>query len=176
MAERKPNTKHLACPAEFTAELLGGRWKIVLLWYLFQGVQRFSDLQRAIPGITQKVLTHQLRDMEKNGLLKRTVYPEIPPRVEYQITALGVTLKPVVDAMHQWGQSTPHYGRRSLAPDPLRAQAVSYGLSANRNATVHMWRMFSLVNPHHRKKRPMRSGFSRAHFSTSDRFQASLWR
>lgn len=103
MVERSPNAKHLACPAEFTADLIGGRWKIVLLWYLFQGVQRFSDLQRAVPGITQKVLTHQLRDMEKRGLLKRTVYPEVPPRVEYQITAFGLTLKPVVDAMHDWG-------------------------------------------------------------------------
>lgn len=103
MAEQNPNTKHLACPAEFTADLIAGRWKIVLLWYLFQGVQRFSDLQRAVPAITQKVLTHQLRDMEKHGLLKRTVYPEVPPRVEYQITALGLTLKPVVDAMHYWG-------------------------------------------------------------------------
>jgi DNA-binding HxlR family transcriptional regulator len=103
MVERNLNTKHLACPAEFTADLIAGRWKIVLLWYLFQGVQRFSDLQRSIPGVTQKVLTHQLRDMEKSGLLKRTVYPEVPPRVEYQITAFGLTLKPVVDAMHHWG-------------------------------------------------------------------------
>jgi len=95
--------KHLDCPAELTADLIGGRWKIVLLWYLFQGVQRFSDLQRAVPGITQKVLTHQLREMEKSGLLIRTVYPEVPPKVEYQITPLGLTLKPVVDAMHQWG-------------------------------------------------------------------------
>jgi DNA-binding HxlR family transcriptional regulator len=103
MVERNPIGKHLACPAEFTADLIGGRWKIVLLWYLFQGVQRFSDLQRAIPGITQKVLTHQLRDMEKSGLLKRTVYAEVPPKVEYQLTPLGLTLKPVVDAMHHWG-------------------------------------------------------------------------
>ncbi|HKC94707.1 MAG TPA: helix-turn-helix domain-containing protein [Nitrospira sp.] len=103
MVERNPIGKHFGCPAEITADLIGGRWKIVLLWYLFQGVQRFSDLQRAIPGITQKVLTHQLRDMEKSGLLKRTVYAEVPPKVEYQITPLGLTLKPVVDAMHHWG-------------------------------------------------------------------------
>ena len=101
--KRSSVANHLACPAEFTADLIGGRWKIVLLWYLFKGVQRFSELQRAVPGITQKVLTHQLRDMEKSGLLKRTVYPEVPPKVEYQITALGLTLKPVIDAMHHWG-------------------------------------------------------------------------
>ena len=95
--------KHLACPAEVTADLIGGRWKIVLLWFLFQGVKRFSELQRALPGITQKVLTQQLRDMEKKGLVTRTVYAEVPPKVEYQITPLGLSLKPVVEAMHQWG-------------------------------------------------------------------------
>jgi DNA-binding HxlR family transcriptional regulator len=95
--------KHLACPAEVTADLIGGRWKIVLLWFLFQGVKRFSELQRALPGITQKVLTQQLRDMEKKGLVTRTVYAEVPPKVEYQITPLGLSLKPVVDAMHLWG-------------------------------------------------------------------------
>ena len=95
--------KHLTCPAEVTADLIGGRWKIVLLWFLFQGVKRFSELQRALPGITQKVLTQQLRDMEKKGLVTRTVYAEVPPKVEYQITPLGLSLKPVVEAMHQWG-------------------------------------------------------------------------
>ena len=104
-------TTHLSCPAEFTADLIAGRWKIVLLWYLFQGMQRFSDLQRAVPGITQKVLTHQLRDMENKGLLTRTVYPEVPPKVEYQITPLGLTLKPIVDAMHSWG--TEHLPKSS---------------------------------------------------------------
>lgn len=95
--------KHLICPAEATADLIGGRWRTVLLWFLFQGVKRFSELQRALPGITQKVLTHQLRDMEKKGLVTRTVYAEVPPRVEYHITPLGLSLKPVVEAMHQWG-------------------------------------------------------------------------
>jgi DNA-binding HxlR family transcriptional regulator len=83
--------------------MIGGRWKIVLLWHLFQGARRFSDLQRALPGITQKVLTQQLRDMEKKGLLTRTVYPEVPPKVEYRMTPFGLTLQPVVDAMHRWG-------------------------------------------------------------------------
>jgi DNA-binding HxlR family transcriptional regulator len=109
MTNKAAMAKHLACPAELTAEFLGGRWKIVLLWHLFQGVQRFSDLQRAVSGITHKVLTHQLRDLEKKGLLTRTVYPEVPPKVEYHITPLGQTLKPIVDAMHQWGlEHRPH--------------------------------------------------------------------
>ena len=110
MGERPSIETHLTCPAEFTADLIGGRCKIVLLWYLLQGVHRFSDLQRAVPGITQKVLTHQLREMERSGLLTRTVYAEVPPKVEYQLTPLGLTLKPVVDAMHQWGAE--HASRR----------------------------------------------------------------
>ncbi len=91
------------CPAELTVQLIGGRWKIVILWYLFQGVKRFSELQRALTGITQKVLTQQLRDMERDCIVARTVYPQVPPKVEYSVTPLGASLKPVVEAMHQWG-------------------------------------------------------------------------
>lgn len=91
------------CPAEKTAKLIGGRWKIVILWYLFQGVKRFSELQRALTGVTQKVLTQQLRDMERDGIVARTVYAQVPPRVEYSVTPLGMSLKPVVEAMHRWG-------------------------------------------------------------------------
>jgi len=91
------------CPAESTVELIGGRWKIVILWYLFQGVKRFSELQRALRGVSQKVLTQQLRDMERNGLVTRTIYAQVPPKVEYSLTPLGLSLKPVVEAIHQWG-------------------------------------------------------------------------
>jgi DNA-binding HxlR family transcriptional regulator len=84
-------------------ELIGGRWKIVILWYLFQDIKRFSELQRALHGVTQKVLTQQLRDMERDGLVARTVYAQVPPKVEYSLTPLGISLKPVVEAMHQWG-------------------------------------------------------------------------
>ncbi len=91
------------CPAESTAKLIGGRWKIVILWYLFQDVKRFSELQRALTGVSQKVLTQQLRDMERDGIVTRTVYVQVPPKVEYSVTPLGLSLKPVVEAMHQWG-------------------------------------------------------------------------
>jgi DNA-binding HxlR family transcriptional regulator len=91
------------CPAESTVELIGGRWKIIILWHLFQGVKRYSELQRALGGVTQKVLTQQLRDMERDGLVTRTVYPQVPPKVEYSLTSLGMSLKPVVDAIHRWG-------------------------------------------------------------------------
>lgn len=91
------------CPAESTAKLIGGRWKIVILWYLFQDVKRFSELQRALNGVSQKVLTQQLRDMERDDIVARTVYAQVPPKVEYSVTPLGLSLKPVVEAMHQWG-------------------------------------------------------------------------
>jgi DNA-binding HxlR family transcriptional regulator len=92
-----------ACPAEVTLAVIGGRWKVLILFHLFQAVKRFSELQRSMPGITQKMLTQQLREMERDGIVNRTVFPQVPPRVEYRLTPLGETLKPVVKAMCKWG-------------------------------------------------------------------------
>ena len=91
------------CPAEVTLAVIGGRWKVLILYQLFQGVMRFSELRRAVPGITQKMLTQQLRELERDGVVRRTVYPQVPPRVEYSLTPRGETLKPVVNAMCRWG-------------------------------------------------------------------------
>src|SRR5947209_9493105 len=91
------------CPAEVTLAVIGGRWKVLILYQLFQAVKRFSELQRALPGITQKMLTQQLREMERDGIVERTVYAQVPPRVEYKLTPRGETLKPVVGAMCRWG-------------------------------------------------------------------------
>lgn len=91
------------CPAEITLTVIGGRWKVLLLYHLFQGVKRFSELQRALTGITQKMLTQQLREMARDGLVHREVYPEVPPKVEYSLTPLGMSLEPVVRAMCEWG-------------------------------------------------------------------------
>ena|SRR5690349_19296414 len=91
------------CPAEVTLDVIGGRWKILILWHLFQEVKRFSALRRDIPGITQKMLTEQLREMERDGIIHRKVYPQVPPKVEYSLTPLGESLKPIVDAMCAWG-------------------------------------------------------------------------
>src|SRR5437016_4539606 len=91
------------CPAEITLAVIGGRWKTLILYHLFQGVKRFSELQRAMDGITQKMLTQQLREMERDGLVHREVYPQVPPRVEYSLTSLGESLKPVIAAMCEWG-------------------------------------------------------------------------
>lgn len=97
---KKRTTK---CPAEITLDVIGGRWKVLILYELFQGVRRFSELTRALTGITQKMLTQQLREMERDGIVQRTVYPQVPPKVEYRLTPLGETLKPVVSAMCKWG-------------------------------------------------------------------------
>jgi len=97
--------KPVHCPAEFTLALIGGRWKIPLIFHLTTGVRRFSELSRALNGVSQKVLTQQLREMERNGLVERKIYAQVPPRVEYALTPLGTSLKPVVDAMCRWGES-----------------------------------------------------------------------
>ena len=91
------------CPVNFTLELIGGRWKTLILFNLQKKAMRFSELKRALPGITEKMLTQQLRELEADNLLTRTVYAEVPPRVEYSLTDLGKSLWPVMDNIAQWG-------------------------------------------------------------------------
>jgi DNA-binding HxlR family transcriptional regulator len=91
------------CPAEACLHAIGGRWKVLILWRLFRGTRRFSELRRDVPGVTQKMLTQQLRELEADGLLKRKVYAQVPPKVEYSLTPRGESLKPVIDAMCRWG-------------------------------------------------------------------------
>ena len=91
------------CPVERTLEVIGGRWKVLILRELFQGVKRFNELQRAVNGITQKMLTQQLREMESDGIVHREIYLQVPPKVEYSLTPLGESLKPIIDTMHEWG-------------------------------------------------------------------------
>ncbi len=95
---------HTNCKAELALRVIQGRWKLLVLRELMEGVQRFSALQRALPGVSQKVLTAQLRELEANGVVQRTAYPEVPPRVEYGLTALGRELIPVLEGLHAWGQ------------------------------------------------------------------------
>ena len=97
------------CPTEATVAAIGGRWKVVILWYLFGGKLRFSELRRKVAGVSQKMLTEQLRELEGHGLVSRTVYAEVPPRVEYAATPLGESLRPVITAMADWGQK---HGRK----------------------------------------------------------------
>ena len=92
-----------ACPVETTLELIGDKWKVLILRDLVGGTKRFGELKKSIGSVSQKVLTSQLRDMEDKGLVSRTVYAEVPPRVEYTLTETGYSLKPILDAMANWG-------------------------------------------------------------------------
>lgn len=92
------------CPVETTLMLISDRWKVLILRDLMPGTRRFGELKNSIGHVTQKVLTANLREMEAQGLLKRKVYAEVPPRVEYTLTDLGYSLKPILDAMGNWGE------------------------------------------------------------------------
>lgn len=92
-----------ACPVETTLMLISNRWKALILRDLLTGTKRFGELKKSVGDISQKVLTSNLRSMEESGLLTRTVYPEVPPRVEYTLTETGYSLKPILDAMVTWG-------------------------------------------------------------------------
>ena len=94
-----------ACPVETTLTLISDKWKVLILRDLMPGAKRFGELKKSIGTVSQKVLTAQLREMEQSGLLTRTVYPEVPPRVEYTLTDLGYSLKPILDAMWNWGEA-----------------------------------------------------------------------
>ncbi len=93
-----------ACPVETTLTLIGDKWKVLILRDLMPGTKRFGKLKKSIGSVSQKVLTAQLRDMEENGLVHREVYAEVPPRVEYSLTELGRSLKPILDSMWSWGE------------------------------------------------------------------------
>lgn len=103
MSEKKKIDELPACPVETTLMLIGDKWKVLILRDLMPGTKRFGELKKSIGSVSQKVLTAQLRDMEEKGLITRTVYAEVPPRVEYSLTELGQSLKPILDAMQAWG-------------------------------------------------------------------------
>lgn len=92
------------CPVETTASLIGSKWRLLIMRDLLAGTKRFGELKRSVGSISQKVLTSNLRDMEECGLVVRRVYPEVPPRVEYSLTELGESLRPIIDAMWAWGE------------------------------------------------------------------------
>ena len=104
MSEQKTVKELPACPVETTLTLIGDKWKVLILRDLLTGTKRFGELKKSVGNISQKVLTAQLRAMEESGLLTRTVYAEVPPRVEYTLTELGESLKPILDAMLNWGE------------------------------------------------------------------------
>ncbi|MGA6167900.1 winged helix-turn-helix transcriptional regulator [Amycolatopsis magusensis] len=93
------------CPVEVSIAVLGGAWKLSVVRYLLTRTHRFGELQRAVGEVTPRTLTRALRELETDGIVARTVYPEVPPRVEYSLTELGRSLRPVVDWLEQWGES-----------------------------------------------------------------------
>jgi len=94
-----------SCPVIAVQNLIAGKWKLVILWRLSDGKKRFNELQKLLPGISQGILTQQLRELERDGLVHREVYKEVPPKVEYSLTDIGQSLKPVMDAVAKWGES-----------------------------------------------------------------------
>jgi DNA-binding HxlR family transcriptional regulator len=121
--------KKVICPVETTLKVIGGRWKVLILRELAKGVKRFGELHRALDGITQKMLTQQLREMEREGVILRTLYPQVPPKVEYSLTPLGESLKPVLAAMHEWG--VKHLDAQNGGRNHRRAGKKALGKAGN---------------------------------------------
>ncbi|MEL3973325.1 helix-turn-helix domain-containing protein [Rossellomorea oryzaecorticis] len=95
----------LKCSIEYTLNKVGGKWKLVILWHLaYDGKQRYNEMRRLLPGITHKMLSQQLKELEGEGLIVRKQYNEVPPKVEYSISEKGLTLKPLLEEMHRWGK------------------------------------------------------------------------
>lgn len=100
----KECTKGYNCPIEATLELIGGKWKSLILWHLIDNTLRFNEISKLIPQATPKMITQQLRDLEQDGLVIRTIYPVIPPKVEYHISEFGKSIIPILDCMCNWGK------------------------------------------------------------------------
>ncbi len=97
--------KEYHCAMDVTMDYIGGKWKTVVLWYLRKDKKRFSELRKLIPNITEKMLSLQLKDLENDGIVKRKVYPEVPPKVEYYLTDFGKTLIPMLEEIAKWGRA-----------------------------------------------------------------------
>jgi len=116
--KRQNFTQRPGCAVEVTLDLIDGKWKGVILFHLQSGTQRFGELRRRIPAITQRMLTKQLRALEDDKLVIRKVYAEVPPRVEYTLSEIGESLRPVIDMLKAWGES--HRGVSSgAAPEAI---------------------------------------------------------
>lgn len=103
------------CTVEAAMEVVGGKWKLAILVHLFAGTQRFGELNRAMPRITPRMLTRQLRELEADGLVRRTVYPQVPPKVEYSLTEIGRSLEQIAGLLEDWGRQ---YRKRITNPNP----------------------------------------------------------
>lgn len=113
------------CPIETTIEVVGGKWKPLILYYLLDGTRRFGELQRCIPQVSRRMLTQHLRELEADGIVHREVYRQVPPKVEYSVTELGKTLEPVMLTMLAWGEA---YQRRTNVNDAQAGSAEEGGV------------------------------------------------
>lgn len=111
------------CPVKLTADIIGGKWKPLILFYLEGGTRRFGELRKLIPHMTKKMLTQHLRELERDGLVHRKVYAVVPPKVEYSLTRHGESLKPILKLMSTWG--TKHHVRYGAPKRQVRPQRVS---------------------------------------------------
>lgn len=111
------------CAVEAALQYIDGKWKGVILYHLLSGTLRFNEIRRAIPSVTQRMLTNQLRELEADGLVERTVYAQVPPKVEYSLTARGRTLQPVLSALKAWGDE--HAGAELAKSSASKGDAVA---------------------------------------------------
>jgi DNA-binding HxlR family transcriptional regulator len=116
--------RHPGCPIEMCSEIIGGKWKGPILYYLMEGTKRFGELRRLLPEVTQRMLTMQLRELEEHGVIERKVYAEIPPKVEYSVSPTGASLQPIIALMKQWGNE---YLRIHAQPTPPEQVTVVPG-------------------------------------------------
>ena len=122
-AKRIPEHDDAICPIETALGAIGGMWKVIIIRELMTGTKRYSELHRGIGNVTHKMLTQQLRELEADGVISRTVYPVVPPKVEYELTRLGRQLKPIMEAMQKWGEA-------------VSRQRKENGVKAKRKAVV----------------------------------------
>lgn len=116
------NGKSYHCPVEAALDVIGGKWKPLILWALGDNVLRFNELQKALPGVNSKMLTKQLRELEEDGVITRKIYPEVPPRVEYTITDFGKTLIPILQALCNWGAEYLGVDENTASQCPTKAK------------------------------------------------------
>ncbi len=113
------NTQEKKCPVETTLDVIGGKWKGVIIYYLLSGTKRFNELRRIYPKVTHHTLTLQLRSLEKEGIIERKIYNQVPPKVEYSLTELGRTLEPLILLMKEWGDQ---YDERVISQHQLAGE------------------------------------------------------
>ena len=122
---KQRHTAYTNCPVEATLDIIGGKWKSIILFRILEETRRFNELRRLVPKLTQRMLTNQLRELERDGLIARKVYAQVPPKVEYSITDLGKTLEPVLLALKQWSEEhmKPRLetGKQTVAAEEIEA-------------------------------------------------------